>query len=118
MSIKQEERIAKPWGKEKIVVHAARYVIKMLQIDAKQGTSLHIHTIKDESLTLLSGEGTLILFEDLASEPQTIPMEFGEWYRIVPNQIHRIESTAGGHILEVSPPELEDTVRLIDPYIR
>ena len=118
MSIELEQKIAKPWGKEKIIIHGDRYIIKILHIAASHGTSVHLHTVKDESLTLLEGEGTLLLFDDLSSDPDRIQMEFGEWYRILPNQIHRIESSTGGHVIEVSTPELDDTIRLIDPYIR
>ena len=32
--------------------------------------------------------------------------------------IHRMESDKGGEILEVSTPELDDVVRLMDPYNR
>tara|TARA_Y100000590_G_scaffold394582_1_gene473851 strand:+ start:515 stop:874 length:360 start_codon:yes stop_codon:yes gene_type:complete len=119
MSVHEESKIiSKPWGREQILVLGDRYVIKILTISAGQGTSVQYHTYKDESVSLLSGEGVVLIYEDINAEPERIELSHNNWIRLVPGRIHRMESDSGCEILEVSTPELDDVTRLVDPYSR
>ena len=112
-------RIDKPWGFEDIRVHTPFYVVKLLNVTPGHGTSVQYHATKDEALTLSSGEISILLFHgSIDEEPERIPLLQGEWIRIPQGTVHRIESTDGGVALEVSTPELDDVVRLFDPYGR
>ena len=117
-SYRESEIITKPWGTEKILLLGDRYVIKILTIYAGHGTSIQFHTNKDESVSLIDGSGALLIFDDIESEPEKIPLNHEQWNRIVPGKIHRMESDTGCQILEVSTPELDDVTRLVDPYER
>ena len=119
MSMHEESKIiSKPWGQEQILVLGDRYVIKILTISAGQGTSVQYHTYKDESVSLLSGEGVVLIYEDINAEPERVELSHNNWVRLVPGRIHRMESDPGCQILEVSTPELDDVTRLVDPYSR
>ena len=112
-------RIDKPWGFEDIRVHTPFYVVKLLNVTPGHGTSVQYHATKDEALTLSSGEISILLFHGpIDEEPERIRLLQGEWVRIPQGTVHRIESTDGGVALEVSTPELDDVVRLFDPYGR
>ena len=119
MSVHEESKIiSKPWGQEQILVLGDRYVIKVLTIFPGQGTSVQYHTSKDESVSLLNGEGVVLIYDDIDVEPERVALSHNQWVRLVPGRIHRMESEAGCEILEVSTPELDDVTRLIDPYER
>ena len=112
------ERIEKPWGFEQIKVHAERYVVKTLHILPGEGTSIQFHEKKDESVSLVSGDVRLLVYRSKDDTPSQSSLKVGKWLRIHPGTIHRMESDKGGEVLEVSTPELDDVVRLIDPYNR
>jgi len=111
-------RIEKPWGFEQIRVHTERYVVKTLHIHPGEGTSIQFHEKKDESVSLVSGDASLLVYQSKDDTPSQSSLEIGKWLRVQPGTIHRMESDKGGEILEVSTPELDDVVRLIDPYDR
>ena len=112
------ERTEKPWGFEQIKVHTEQYVVKTLHILPGEGTSIQFHQRKDESVTLVSGDAKLLIYKSKDDTPSRLSLDVGKWERIHPGTIHRMESDKGGEILEVSTPELDDVVRLIDPYNR
>ncbi len=110
-------KVEKPWGYELIFAHTARYVGKILHVDAGEALSLQYHNTKDETLYLLDGEYELLVEED--GGLVTRAMKPGDAYHIPPHTRHRmISGPAGCDILEVSTPELDDVVRLEDRYGR
>jgi len=110
-------RVDKPWGYELIWARTDRYVGKILHVDAGHVLSCQYHNQKDETMFVLSGE--LIL----RTQPQGGTMEErvfrqGESVHIPPLLIHQIEAVVDTDVLEASPPELDDLVRLSDRYGR
>jgi mannose-6-phosphate isomerase-like protein (cupin superfamily) len=115
--IKSVRRVEKPWGYELIFAHTARYVGKILHVDAGQALSLQYHRVKDE--TLFVREGSFELVVDEGQGLTTLTMKAGDSYHVTPGTIHRmIAGPDGCDILEVSTPELDDVVRLEDRYGR
>lgn len=112
-------RVEKPWGFELIFSDGtAKITSKILHVAAGKRSSLQYHEVKEEILTLISGDGILEL-EDSNGEVKKFSMELRKSYLVVPNQIHRF--SAGGidcEIMESSTPESGNTVRLEDDYQR
>ena len=73
-------RIDKPWGFEDIKVHTPFYVVKLLNVTPGHGTSVQYHAVKDEALTLSSGEISILLYHgSIDEEPERIHLLQGEW---------------------------------------
>lgn len=111
----QKELIAKPWGMEEIWARTAAYVGKFLHINAGAALSRQYHTIKEETLCVLSGVVRLELGE--RGEDVRL-MTVGCVYHVKPTEIHRLIAVSRSVVCEVSTPELDDVVRLEDDYGR
>lgn len=110
------ERVEKPWGYEIHWAHAARYVGKILHINAGHALSLQYHDVKEETILLWSGR---MLFE--IQEGDTLvkkQMRPGDRIHVTPKTIHRMTALEDCDVFEVSTPELDDVVRLEDRYGR
>jgi len=107
-----QNRIDKPWGYEKILIHTEKYLTKELFIKEGYQTSFHYHNKKDETMYIINGTG-YIKFEDRKeyfAKNDTIRIEPGK-----PHSILAMENTI---LHEVSTPHLEDTIRITDYYTR
>lgn len=109
-------RVDKPWGHELIWAHTARYVGKVLHIDAGQRLSRQYHQVKDETLYVQSG--TMILEIGAADVCEPRRMIAGDVFHVTPGTIHRMIAETDVEVFEVSTPELDDVVRLEDVYGR
>ena len=106
-------RVEKPWGYEEIWAHTDKYVGKLLHIKKGCRLSLQYHEVKEETIYVLQGTLTLLTDKD------RINLEPGSVYHIRPGDMHRF--TAGLEdvtLIEVSPPELDDVVRVEDDHGR
>jgi mannose-6-phosphate isomerase len=113
----RQRRVDKPWGWEAIWAETEYYVGKILHVRAGHRLSLQYHDQKTESQYLLSGRAQLLL-DDADGVLQTILMETGACYTIVPFQRHRIIALDDSEILEVSTPERGITYRIEDDFGR
>ena len=111
-------RVAKPWGHELIWAKTARYVGKILHIEAGHVLSLQYHNVKDETIYVLTGEIILRLGQGEGEKLSERRMRVGENLHIAPRQIHQFEAVVTSDLLEVSTPEIDDVVRLKDRYGR
>ena len=110
-------RVAKPWGHEGIWAQTERYVGKILHIEAGKRLSLQYHEHKDETILLQRGE--MILSHGPSVDALVhLRLGEGESFRIRPGTVHRMEALSDCEVLEVSTPELDDVVRLLDDYGR
>jgi mannose-6-phosphate isomerase len=109
--------VDKPWGYELWFALTDRYCGKILYVNAGHRLSLQYHEIKDESSYLLSGRVRLVRG---ASRHQLSACEIapGHVWRNKPGEIHTVEAIDDAQILEVSTPEVDDVVRLVDLYGR
>lgn len=112
-------KVEKPWGFELIFSDGtAKITSKILHITAGKRSSLQYHEVKEEILTLISGDGILEL-QDGTGEVKKFSMELRKSYIIIPNQIHRFAAgNVDCEIMESSTPESGNTVRLEDDYSR
>ncbi len=109
-------RVDKPWGHELIWAETARYVGKILHIEAGHRLSRQYHQVKEETLLVQAGEMELEIGPEAALERRR--MKAGDVFHVVPGTIHRMIAVSDVDVLEVSTPELDDVVRLDDVYGR
>ncbi len=108
--------VPKPWGHETIWAKTDAYVGKILHIKAGEALSVQYHTIKDETVYLMSGQLVYRIWEH--DKPVDVDLKIGEAFRITPGTVHQMEAVTDCDILEVSTPHLDDVVRLEDRYGR
>ena len=109
-------RVDKPWGHEVIWAQTERYVGKILHICAGARLSRQYHRVKDETLLVQQGEMDLELGDGEALRTQR--MGPGDSIHIAPGTVHRMVAVTDVDVVEVSTPELDDVVRLLDDYGR
>jgi len=116
-------KVEKPWGHEVRWAINNKYLGKILHINRGQRLSRQYHEVKDETIYVLQGILVLELGmdEDKNGQAEKIKvLETGESYRIKPGTIHRFCAPREGFVrlIEVSTPEIDDVVRLVDDYGR
>ena len=104
--------IKKPWGREVWFAETEKYVGKIIEIESGKRLSLQYHKVKDETIYVLEGKAKVTI------DKNELILSPGEFLRIKPRQIHRIEAKKYTKIIEVSTPETDDVVRLEDDYGR
>jgi mannose-6-phosphate isomerase len=109
-------RVDKPWGYEVIWAETARYVGKVLHIEAGQRLSRQYHRVKEETLLIQTGEMDLEVGPAAACEIRR--MKVGDVFHCPPGTVHRMIAVTDVDVVEVSTPEIEDVVRLEDAYGR
>jgi quercetin dioxygenase-like cupin family protein len=110
-------RVSKPWGFEIWWAVTEQYAGKLLHVEQGHRLSLQYHRHKDESCYLLSGRLRLTKgpsVDDLSTEEKRA----GDAWRNRPGEIHTLEALETSRVLEVSTPQLDDVVRLLDDYGR
>jgi len=110
------KHVPKPWGHETIWAKTDAYVGKILHIKAGEALSVQYHTVKDETVYLLSGQLKYRIWE--GDRPVDVNLEVGDAYHVTPGTVHQMEAVTDCDILEVSTPHLDDVVRLKDRYGR
>jgi hypothetical protein len=110
-------RVNKPWGHELWWSVTDLYAGKILHIEAGHRLSLQYHRTKDESCYLVSGRIRLVKGVTVA-ELETVELEPGASWRNLPLEIHTIEAIEASDVFEVSTPQMDDVVRLLDDYGR
>jgi mannose-1-phosphate guanylyltransferase/quercetin dioxygenase-like cupin family protein len=107
----------KPWGHELIWAETGRYVGKLLTVGQGQALSLQRHREKEETLHVLCGR-VLLYHGENAGDLAERRLEPGESFHVPPGLWHRIEALADSELVEVSTPQLDDVIRLVDRYGR
>ena len=109
-------RVDKPWGYELVWAETARYVGKILHIDAGKRLSRQYHNVKEETFLVKEGQMDLEVGDgDARSVRRMGPMDT---FHCTPKTIHRMIAVTDVEVIEVSTPELDDVVRLDDAYRR
>lgn len=115
--ISASRRIDKPWGFEIWWAHTDLYAGKVLHVDEGHRLSLQYHEQKDESCYLLVGSVRLVKGASM-DDLESVDLGPGACWRNLPGEIHTIEALVPSDVLEVSTPQLDDVVRLLDDYGR
>ncbi len=117
MEMKVESKhVDKTWGHELWLVNNELYCAKILTIEKNKMCSIHYHTLKDETFTILFGEVKLQIFD---APDQKVSREYimheGDAIRLPPETIHRfIGMDDLSEILEVSTQHFEeDSYRIL-----
>lgn len=107
----------KPWGKEILVAHTARYALKDIHMIAGTRSSLQHHVEKLETILILAGR---VSVERGPTVQQLATDVFGpgDSYTVLPGTIHRVTVLEDARLIEASTPELDDVVRHADDYGR
>lgn len=109
--------VPKPWGQELIWAETEKYVGKTLTIKKGESLSLQYHRLKDETIHVLRGK----LSFQFGPSPEQLEEKImlpGESFHIRTLTVHRMTAVEDTDVLEVSTPQLDDVVRLIDRYGR
>jgi len=113
-------RIEKPWGYEILLSPPdAPYASKLIHVSAGKRLSLQVHDVKEETQTLISGRGFLVL-EGADGELHDVWMEPNVGYHVAVGQRHRLCAAPDQDVtvFESSTPEIGTTFRLEDDYAR
>lgn len=112
------KKVEKPWGYElHFTPENLPYMGKILHINAGKRLSLQVHDKKQESWFLLKGKVTMMI-EDKDGNLKEVNMEEGKGYTTKVGQKHRLVGVEDSDVLEVSTPEIGNTYRLEDDYLR
>ena len=109
--------IEKPWGKEELLEHNEKYVVKRLTMNEGHRCSLQYHEKKIETVYVLSGE-LKITIGDTQKDLEDKIFRTGEFLTLKNKKVHRMEAVKDSIYLEASTPELDDVVRINDDYQR
>jgi mannose-6-phosphate isomerase-like protein (cupin superfamily) len=110
-------RVSKPWGFEIWWAVTEQYAGKLLYVEHGHRLSLQYHRHKDESCYVLSGRVRLTKGPSV-DDLFTAEKRSGDAWRNRPGEIHTLEALETSRVLEVSTPQLDDVVRLLDDYGR
>jgi mannose-6-phosphate isomerase len=111
----------KPWGHEVIFATGENaYVGKLITVRAGHALSMQYHDLKDETISILSGEARLE-HGPRADSLRVSVMRTGHTVHLPPTVVHRITAVTDLQFVEVSTAASgwrEDVVRLSDRYGR
>lgn len=135
MEIIKPKIVKKPWGNEHWLADGVRtpYALKKITFLKGQQSSLQVHKFKFETNYVLSGNGVLLLREELFDVDKYLASDLkasfqveihkglreifinsGDVIDVKPGQIHRVVAKSDLILIEASTSELEDVVRLSD----
>ena len=109
--------IIKPWGKEELIEHNNRYVLKKLFMNKGHRCSLQYHEKKHETIYVLNGKLKISSGDSVNKLDEKIYYQ-NDFIVLIPGIIHRMEAIEDSIYLEASTPELDDVIRLSDDYVR
>src|ERR1700687_500947 len=112
-----DTRLEKPWAYEMRWAVTDRYLGKLIHVNKGEALSLQYHERKDECQYVVAG-CVDIEIGGADGALTTHRMCAGDTLHIGPGMRHRITAVDDADIFEVSPPEVDDVVRLEDRYGR
>ncbi|MEM2918219.1 MAG: cupin domain-containing protein [Candidatus Altiarchaeota archaeon] len=112
VEVKKPKIVKKPWGREIWIANEQEYAGKILEIKRGFSTSLHYHKEKKETMYVLEGSAKIKF------EKKDISLKEGQSIAINRSEMHKIIAITDLKILEVSTPQLDDVVRVMDDYGR
>src|SRR5437763_10854637 len=92
--------------------------MQLIRSRAGQRTSLQYHREKQQANLVLSGRARLHYGREQGAGLESCELEPGSVVHIRPGAIHRIEAVADLAMLEVSTPQVDDVVRVLDDWSR
>lgn len=111
-------RTVRPWGEYYGWDKGRTWNLKTIYIKPKRRLSLQYHHHREEWWLLVTGDAIATLHD--SSGPRRVKLKKGEVLRVGKRQVHRLESTRGGVVVEVAYGDFneDDIVRLEDDHGR
>lgn len=111
-------RTVRPWGEYYVWDKGRTWNLKTIYIKPKRRLSLQYHRHREEWWLLVAGDAIATLH--YSSGPRRVKLKKGEVLRVGKRQVHRLESTRGGVVVEVAYGDFDedDIVRLEDDHGR
>ncbi len=106
-------RVKKPWGYEIWMEINEFYVLKLIQMDAGNQSSLQSHEDKYETNFVIEGEAEVLL-EDADGVLQSRVYKVGNGWSVPTGRKHRVVAKTSYTAIEASTPHLDDVVRYED----
>ena len=107
------EKHAHIWGCELWIENNEKYCNKLLILNQGFESSWHYHERKDETFIILEGQVSLNYSNSKDAPTQTIVLNPGDKFRIMPGVIHTFKSlTPKSIVMEVSTTDDGDNVKL------
>jgi mannose-6-phosphate isomerase-like protein (cupin superfamily) len=135
-SYDQIKLVSKPWGWERWIQPGSAqfpFVLKQLKLLAGNRTSLQVHQQKSESIIILEGTGSIVLYKEkfdcekylqnqysneelnfIRNNLYTEKLQPGTVIHTPPGTIHRMIALTDLTYIEASTTELDDVIRLQD----
>jgi mannose-6-phosphate isomerase-like protein (cupin superfamily) len=107
--------IKKDWGQEVWMANNLEnnYCGKIISIGPGCSTSLHFHSKKHETFFIVEGSLELHIIDTETAQEQIIILEVGDTYVLERNVPHKLASTQGCELIEISTYHLnEDSYRI------
>ena len=111
--LNKSKTIFKPWGKEVWLELNDKYCYKRIYINAGTKTSYQYHEQKLETNFIIEGTAEVWLENDEGIIEKKI-MKAGEYFTVEPPKKHRVIAITDIILQEVSPPEVDDVIRISD----
>lgn len=104
------KKIDKPWGHEEILLDNGSCMVKRLVL--RDETSMHYHSVRNEVLIPVNGEGSIMLDDHVLQLAPLTPVyvKSGVKHKIIPK--HFLE------VIEVSDSNMDDVIRVSDKHER
>lgn len=106
--------IEKSWGKELIYANDTNYCCKVIHIEPGEGTSLHFHINKHETMLVVSGE--LLIEYVFNKQLSSVILEPAKAFVIPPGLVHKLSSASESEpvtIIETSTISYDtDSIRI------
>ncbi len=130
--IQNPKKVIKPWGHEFwISWFKNHHVLKKIFMIQGNKCSLQFHRVKNETNYIVSGKAKVlksIFFDKNIDEESALQsfnkieniemnlsnMTIGDYWTIIPGEVHRVYSIDSYTAFEASTPELDDVVRIED----
>ena len=104
--------VPKIWGYEKWLENNAKYCCKLLSVNKGFQSSLHYHKIKDEMFLIIKGCIRLEL------QNKIIPLQEGDFIRILSNALHRFTAVENSELIEVSTHHDDEDCYRLEPSMK
>ncbi|MEM2440441.1 MAG: hypothetical protein QW493_04425 [Candidatus Bathyarchaeia archaeon] len=104
------KKIGKPWGYEEVLLDSGSCMVKRLVLEDE--TSMHYHSVRNEVLIPVNGEGSIMLDDHVLPLAPITPVyvKKGVKHKIIPKQFLEI--------IEVSDSNVDDVIRISDKHKR
>jgi mannose-6-phosphate isomerase-like protein (cupin superfamily) len=105
--------VEKGWGSELIFATNDKYCGKLLRFNKDAKFSMHFHSVKDETWSVLDGKFKVIVINTTNATRTEYDLNSGDTWHNPPLLPHQVVCIEAGTLIEVSTPDsVEDNYRV------